>query len=53
MKVEIELLFTIGGICFVAGFCFGAAFTKYLMKDILRKYKMIFGKIDHPLIHIL
>ena len=53
MQVPVDLLYSLVGVAFVAGFCFGTAFTKYMMKEVIRKYNSVFGKIKNPVVDIL
>ena len=53
MTVPVDLLYSLIGAAFVAGFCFGTAFTKFMMKDVIRKYKSVFGKVDNHIVNIL
>ena len=53
MKHETDLMITLICCAFVVGFGFGMCVAKWALRNVIRKYEMVFGKIKDPVIDIL
>lgn len=53
MKHETDLIITLVCCAFVVGFGFGMCVAKWALRNVIRKYEMVFGKIKDPVIDIL
>lgn len=53
MKHETDLMVTLICCAFVVGFGCGICVAKWAMRNIIRKYEMVFGKIRDPFIDMM
>ena len=52
-SMQHDLVIALISCAFVAGFGCGISVAKWAMRNIIRKYEMVFGKIRDPFIDIL